>query len=211
MTGQCMSGMIMPGCASYTPSLRAGAGPSLIKPLLIIAVVLATISVVIFVVRLLRRKDIANYSTLGEFVGHVAPAVGLAGIALVTLGAIPTLGPLLPYAAGFAILGAVLLIHGIPRWRVDRSASELWVVILAITLAYVFSTASIIPLTLLILVLAVAFIGALIRRANLESEQPKVASARRRALATLGTNGEVALALAVVLLLSVSQWPRAFS
>jgi hypothetical protein len=211
MTGECMSGMVMPGCASYAPALRAGAGPSLIKPILIIVVVLAAISLAIFALRLLRRRDITNYSGLNEFVGHVAPAVGLVGLSLLTIGAIPTLGPLVVYAAAFALLAAVLLINCIPRWNVVRNVSELWVVILAITMAYVFSAASIVPLTVLILILALAFVGEVIRRANLDSQPPTVGSAGRRAVATLGSNGEVALALAVVLLLAVSQWPRAFS
>ncbi|MGP8249742.1 MAG: hypothetical protein ACLQNU_07340 [Candidatus Dormibacteria bacterium] len=203
--------MVMPGCASYAPSLRDGAGPSLIKPILIRVVVLAAISLAIFALRLLRRGDIANYSGLSDFVGHIAPALGLVGISLLTLGAMPTLGPLLVYTAAFGVLAAVFLIRCIPRWKVVRNVSELWVVILAITMAYVFSATSIVPLTVLILIVALAFVGDVIRRANLDSQLPTFGSAARRALATLGSNGEVALALAVVLLLAVSQWPHAFS
>ncbi|MGA8206535.1 MAG: hypothetical protein WB867_00690 [Candidatus Dormiibacterota bacterium] len=211
MSGDCMAGMVMPGCASYAPSLRAGAGPSLIKPILIIVVVLAAISVAIFALRLLERRDITNYSVLNEFVGHVAPAIGLAGISLLTLGAMPTLGPLLVYTVAFGVLAAALVFRCIPRWTVVRNISELWVVILAIAMAYIFSAASIVPLTVLIIVLALAFVGDVILRANRNSQLSTVGSAGRRALATLGSNGEVALALAVVLLLAVSQWPGTFS
>ncbi|MGC1185694.1 MAG: hypothetical protein WBA31_11190 [Candidatus Dormiibacterota bacterium] len=211
MTGQCMSGMVMPGCASYAPALRTGAGPSLIKPLLIIAVVLAAFSATIFILRLLLRSRIRNYSSVSDLLGHVLPAAGLAAMSLLTIGTLRSLGPLLLYTAGFTVLAAVLLIRAVTHWDTARLVQDLWVLLLALTMAYVFSAASIVPLTVLVLLLSLAFVGEVLRRGGLDSQLPTVNSPGRRILSTLGSNGEVALAIALVLLLAVSQWPRVFT
>lgn len=211
MTGQCMSGMVMPGCASYAPVLRGGAGPSLIKPILIIVVALAVFSAAIFILRLLLRARISHYSAVSDLLGHVLPALGLAAISLLTIGALRSLGPLLVYTAAFMVLAAVLLIRLIARWDGARLVQELWLLLLAIAMAYVFSADSIIPLTVIVLALSLALVAEVFRRGGLDPQLPPVTSPGRRALATLGTNGEVALAIALVLLLAVSQWPRVFS
>ena len=222
MTGQCMSGMVMPGCASYAPALRSGAGPSLIKPILIIVVALGAFSAAIFILRLLLRSRISNYSAVSDLLGHVLPALGLAAISLLTIGALRSLGPLLVYTAAFMVLAAVLLIRLITRWDGARLVQALWVLLLAIAMAYVFSAASVVPLTVAVLLLSLAFVGEVLRRGGvdlsdldarggLDPQLPTVSSSGRRALSTLGSNGEAALAIALVLLLAVSQWPRVFS
>jgi hypothetical protein len=203
--------MVMPGCASYAPALRTGAGPSLIKPILIIVVALAAFSAVIFIVRLLLRSRISNYSVVSDLLGHVLPALGLAAISLLTIGALRSLGPLLVYTCAFMALAVVLLIRLIARRDAAYFVPHVWVVLLALAMAYVFTAASVVPLTVAAVVLSLAFIGEVFRRGSRDPQPPTASSPGRRALSTLGTNGEVALAIAVVLLLAVSQWPHVFS
>lgn len=211
MTGQCMSGMVMPGCASYAPALRTGSGPSLIKPILIIVVALAASSAAIFILRLLLRSRISNYSAASDLLGHVLPALGLAAISLLTIGTLRSGGPLVLYSAAFIVLAAALLIRLVTRWDIARLVQDLWVLLLALAMAYVFSAASIVPLTLAVLLLSLAFVGEVFRRGGLDPKQSTESSPGSRALSTLGSNGEVALAIALVLLLAVSQWPRVFN
>lgn len=211
MTGQCMSGMVMPGCASYAPALRNGAGPSLIKPILIIVVALATFSAAIFILRLLLRSRISNYSAMSELLGHVLPALGLGAVSLLTIGALGSLGPLFLYTSAFIVLAVLLLIRLVTRWRTPRRIQGMWVLLLALALAYVFSAASIVPLTVVVVLLSLAFVGEVLRRGGLDPQLSTVNSPGRRMLSTLGSNGEVALAIALVLLLAVSQWPRVFT
>ena len=87
----------------------------------------------------------------------------------------------------------------------------MWVLLLALALAYVFSAASIVPLTVVVVLLSLAFVGEVLRRGGLDPQLSTVNSPGRRMLSTLGSNGEVALAIALVLLLAVSQWPRVFT
>jgi hypothetical protein len=183
----------------------------LIKPILIIVVALGAFSAAIFILRLLLRSRISNYSAVSDLLGHVLPALGLAAISLLTMGALRSLGPLLVYTAAFMVLAAVLLIRLITRWDGARLVQALWVLLLALAMAYVFSAASVVPLTVAVLLLSLAFVGEVLRRGGLDPQPPTVSSSGRRALSTLGSNGEAALAIALVLLLAVSQWPRVFS
>jgi hypothetical protein len=183
----------------------------LIKPILIIVVALATFSAAIFILRLLLRSRISNYSAMSELLGHVLPALGLGAVSLLTIGALGSLGPLFLYTSAFIVLAVLLLIRLVTRWRTPRRIQGMWVLLLALALAYVFSAASIVPLTVVVVLLSLAFVGEVLRRGGLDPQLSTVNSPGRRMLSTLGSNGEVALAIALVLLLAVSQWPRVFT
>jgi hypothetical protein len=211
MKAECMPGMVMPGCASTVPPSHSQSGPPVIELALIIVVILSSYVLFIFIWRYLQRGHIASYHTLPDLLGHTVHAVGMIGMALLMIGTIPYLGPLLGYVVAFAVFAGVFLIRLIARWNSCDRRSECWHLFINASMAYMFSATSVPGITIACLVVYLGFIGSTLSAARHTSGSPAESRGDRPSLRTLGTNGDLTIAFSMMLMLTVTQWPQLFT
>lgn len=205
MAGECMPRMVMPGCGRY--GSPAGGGPPLLEWALILITALCVYVLVIFGWRFLRRSEIPGYSPISEFVGHDVHALAMIGMSLLTIGTLASIGPLIAYVLVFAALALFFLARLALRWGSGHRAPELGHAFTSASMAYMFSARDLVEVTVACLVLYSLLVLAELRRAGVESER----RGRIRALQRLGTNGSVAIALSMMLMLALMQWPATFA
>jgi hypothetical protein len=211
MKAECMPGMVMPGCASSVPSSSTQSGPPVIELALILIIILSTYIVFIFSWRYLQRRHIAGYHALPDLLDHSAHALGMIAMALLMIGAVATIGPLVGYVIAFAVLATVFLVRLSVRWDSCDRRSEFWHVFVNGSMAYMFSFTNVVTATLICLVVYVGFmveIARLSRRSlSLEGDRRE----DRRSLRVLGSNGDLTIAFSMMLMLTLTQWPQLFS
>jgi hypothetical protein len=205
-----MPGMVMPGCATTVPS-RSQIGPPIIELALIVVIVLSTYVLFIFIWRYLQRGHIASYQTLPDLLGHAAHALGMIGMALLMIGTVTTIGPLVAYLVAFGAFAVLFLVRltvgGSSR---DRRA-ESWHFFINASMAYMFSATNIAAITAACLVIYVCFIGLSARTSRSSLEGRGGGLQESPSLRLLGVNGDITIAVSMMLMLTVTQWPQWFT
>lgn len=210
MKPECMPGMVMPGCATVIPS-RSQVGPPVIELVLIVVIVLSIYVLVIFTLRSLQRGQLARYQALPDLVGHATHALGMIGMALLMLGTVARIGPLLAYVvayAGFALIFVIRLSFG---WTTRDHRGESWHFFINASMAYMFSATNITLVTVTCLLTYLSFVGLTIRSSQRSLEDPGGGLRDSPSLRLLGINGDVTIAISMTLMLTVTQWPQWFT
>ncbi|HVB52882.1 MAG TPA: DUF5134 domain-containing protein [Candidatus Acidoferrales bacterium] len=211
MKPECMSGMLMPGCASAAPPSHAQPGPPVIELALTLVIILSSYVLLIFIWRYFQRGHIASYHALPDLLGHTVHALGMIGMALLMIGTVASIGPLTAYVGAFALFAAVFLVRLITRWSTCDRHSEGWHLFINASMAYMFSAANVSAITIVCLVVYLWFIGSTVRTARHPSEASTGSRIDRPSLRVLGTNGDLTIAVSMMLMLTVTQWPQLFS
>ncbi|HEY6538613.1 MAG TPA: DUF5134 domain-containing protein [Candidatus Dormibacteraeota bacterium] len=211
MKPECMPGMVMPGCATAVPPSRAQSGPPVIELALIVVVVLSTYVLVIFVWRHFQRGQIASYQALPDLVGHVAHALGMIGMALLMIGTLTTIGPLLAYVIGYGLFALLFGVRLVVRWSSCDRRRESWHWFINASMAYMFSATSVPLVTIACLLTYLYFIVVAARGSRPPLEPPRDGPREHPALRALDAHGDITIAISMVLMLSLTQWPQWFS
>src|ERR1035437_4987457 len=143
MKAECMPGMVMPGCASSVPSSRAQIGPPVIELALILVIILSAYVLFIFTWRYIQRGHIASYHALPDLLGHTVHALGMIGMALLMIGTLTSIGPLVAYIIAFSLFAVIFLVRIIVRWSSCDRRSELWHLFINASMAYMFSATNV--------------------------------------------------------------------
>ncbi|HVB13351.1 MAG TPA: DUF5134 domain-containing protein [Candidatus Dormibacteraeota bacterium] len=210
MKPECMPGMVMPGCASSVLPSHAQSGPPLIELALILVIILSTYVLLIFSWRYLQRGHIASYRTLPDLLGHTVHALGMIGMALLMIGTVAYIGPLVAYVVAFGMFAAVFLVRLIRTWRTCNRRSESWHVFINASMAYMFSATNIPVITITCLIVYLGFVGSTLREARQPAESTTGTLNDQPSLRMLGANGDVTIAISMMLMLTVTQWPKFF-
>ncbi|MGA8207044.1 MAG: DUF5134 domain-containing protein [Candidatus Dormiibacterota bacterium] len=211
MKAECMPGMVMPGCASAVPSSSAQSGPPVIELALILIIILSTYIVFIFSWRYLQRRHITGYHALPDLLDHSVHALGMIAMALLMIGAVATIGPLVGYVIAFALLAVVFLIRLIVRWDLCDRRSEVWHVFVNGSMAYMFSFTNVVSATLICLLIYVGFMVEIVNLSRHNASLEGDVREDRQSLRELGSNGDLTIALSMMLMLTLTQWPQLFS
>ncbi|MGH7643928.1 MAG: DUF5134 domain-containing protein [Candidatus Dormibacteria bacterium] len=210
MKSQCMSGMVMPGCASSAPPSQTQSGPPVIELALILVIILSAYVLVIFIWRYLQRAHISRYHTLLDLVGHTVHALGMIGMTTLMIGTVTYIGPLGIYVVVFALFTGVFLVRLVGRWSSCDRRSEGWHLFINASMAYMFSTTSVSGITILCLVLYLGFIVTTVWESRHPSPSRSSNGQDLPSLRALGINGDLTIAFSMMLMLSVTQWPQLF-
>jgi hypothetical protein len=211
MKGECMPGMVMPGCASSVSSSNTGSGPPVIEIALILIIILSAYVLFIFTWRYLQRRHIASYHALPDLLAHTVHALGMISMALLMIGTVDSIGPLIAYVVAFALFAVVFLTRLIVRWHSCDRRSELWHVFINGSMAYMFSFTNVVAATVVCLVIYVGFIAVTTRGAGRNVSSDRGPQEDRQSLRLLGTNGDLTIAFSMMLMLTLMQWPQLFS
>lgn len=202
-----MPGMVMPGCSST----GADSGPSATELVLVLVLLLSLYVLGTAVWRHLHRTEIAAYSAVADGLGCAVHALGMIAMALLMLGTVRSVGPLRVYTAVFLMLAAVFLVRA---WRgsPDARRDEVWRALVHASMAYMFWSDEMLATTAVCLALYLLYIGDHLRRSPLEAPAPGVARERMVAPSPhlVGTTGHLAIAVAMMLMLVLMQWPAVF-
>lgn len=210
MTSQCMPGMVMPGCASSPPSSGTQSGPPVIELALILIIILSTYVLFIFTWRYLQRRHIAGYHALPDLLDHSVHALGMIAMAVLMIGAVASIGPLLGYVIAFALLAVVFLVRLIVKWHSCDRRSEFWHVFVNGSMAYMFSFTNVVAATIVCLIIYAAFISATARDSRRGIPSDNRSPKDRQSLRVLGSNGDLTIAFSMMLMLVLTQWPQLF-
>jgi hypothetical protein len=210
MKAECMPGMVMPGCASSVPSSRAQIGPPVIELALILVIILSAYVLFIFTWRYSQRGHIASYHALPDLLGHTVHALGMIGMALLMIGTLTSIGPLVAYIIAFSLFAVIFLVRIIVRWSSCDRRSELWHLFINASMAYMFSATNVAAITISCLVLYLAFIAGTLRQSRRTSQNGVSSRDDRPSLRVLGTNGDLTIAFSMMLMLTLTQWPQLF-
>lgn len=200
----------MPGCATTVPS-PSQSGPPLIELALILVIILSTYVLLVFVWRYLQRGHIARYQRLPDLLGHTAHAVGMIGMALLMLGTVATIGPLVAYVIAFMVLALIFLVRLLLGWRSHDAQAETWHFFINASMAYMFSATNYTAVTVVCLVAYLCFAVLTLRGSRRSLELPPNGRSELPSLRTLGINGDVTIAISMVLMLTITQWPQWFT
>jgi hypothetical protein len=206
-----MPGMVMPGCASSVPNSSTQLGPPVIEPALILIIILSAYILFIFTWRYLQRRHISGYHALPDLLDHSVHAMGMIAMAILMLGAVESIGPLVGYVIAFALFAVVFLIRLLVRWDSCDRRSEFWHVFVNGSMAYMFSFTNVVTATLAFLVIYVAFIVATVRESRRHVSAENRTREDRQSLRMLGSNGDLTIAFSMMLMLTLTQWPQLFS
>ncbi|HUY25123.1 MAG TPA: DUF5134 domain-containing protein [Candidatus Saccharimonadales bacterium] len=185
-------------------------GPPVIELALILIIVLSTYVLFIFTWRYLQRRHIVGYHALPDLLDHSAHALGMIAMALLMIGAVASIGPLLGYVIAFALLAVVFLICLIVRWHSCDRRAESWHVFVNGSMAYMFSFTNVAAATVALLVIYLAFMIATVRDSRRRTSSESSTREDRRSLRTLGSNGDLTIAFSMMLMLTLTQWPQLF-
>jgi len=210
MTGDCMAGMVMPGCANAAPSSGTQLGPPVIELALILIIILSAYVLFIFTWRYLQRRHIARYHALPDLLDHSAHALGMMAMAVLMIGVVESIGPLVGYVIAFALLAVVFLVRLLVKWNSCDRRSELWHVFVNGSMAYMFSFTNVVAATIVCLIIYVAFISATARDSRRSISSDNRSLEDRQSLRVLGSNGDLTIAFAMMLMLTLTQWPQLF-
>jgi hypothetical protein len=203
--------MVMPGCASSVPNSSTQLGPPVIEPALILIIILSAYILFIFTWRYLQRRHISGYHALPDLLDHSVHAMGMIAMAILMLGAVESIGPLVGYVIAFALFAVVFLIRLLVRWDSCDRRSEFWHVFVNGSMAYMFSFTNVVTATLAFLVIYVAFIVATVRESRRHVSAENRTREDRQSLRMLGSNGDLTIAFSMMLMLTLTQWPQLFS
>jgi hypothetical protein len=206
----CMPGMVMPGCATAASPSSSQSGPPVIELALILVIILSAYVLFIFIWRYLQRGHIVSYHALPDLLGHTVHALGMIGMALLMIGTVASLGPLLGYVVAFVVFAGVFLVRLVRRWDSCDRRSESWHLFINASMAYMFSATNVSGLTVGCLVVYLGFIGSTLRAAQSPSDSSNGSGLDRPSLRVLGTNGDVTIAVSMMLMLTITQWPQLF-
>jgi Domain of unknown function (DUF5134) len=210
MTSECMSGMVMPGCASAAPSSSTQLGPPVIELALILIIILSAYVLFIFTWRYLQRRHIEGYHTLPDLLDHCVHGLGMIAMAVLMIGVVRSIGPLVGYTIAFVLFALIFLIRVIVRWDSCDRRGGFWHVFVNASMAYMFSFTNVAAATIALVVIYVGFIIATVResRRNITSESSTRED--RQSLRILGSNGDLTIAFSMMLMLTLTQWPQLF-
>lgn len=210
MKPECMPGMVMPGCATTVPS-RSQIGPPIIELALIVVIVLSTYVLFIFIWRYLQRGRIASYQALPDLLGHAAHALGMIGMALLMIGTVASIGPLVSYVVAFGVFALLFLVRLIAGWSSRDRRADGWHFFINASMAYMFSATNIAVVTAACLIFYVCFIGLSVRSSRSSLEGRGGGLRESPSLRLLGVNGDITIAVSMMLMLTVTQWPQWFT
>lgn len=205
-----MPGMVMPGCASSAPSSGTQLGPPVIELALVLIVILSAYVLCIFTWRYLQRRHIAGYHALPDLLDHSAHALGMIVMAVLMIGVVESIGPLVGYVIAFALLAVVFLIRLLVTWHSCDRRSEFWHVFVNASMAYMFSFTNFAAATIVCLVIYVAFVSATARDTRRSISSDNRSHEDRQSLRVLGSNGDLTIAFSMMLMLTLTQWPQLF-
>jgi lysylphosphatidylglycerol synthetase-like protein (DUF2156 family) len=211
MKAECMPGMVMPGCASSVPSSSKQLGPPVIELLLILIIILSTYVLFIFSWRYLQRRHIAGYHALPDLLDHSVHALGMIAMAVLMIGVVASIGPLVGYVIAFALFAIVFLIRLLVRWDSCDRRSDFWHVFVNGSMAYMFSFTNVAAATIICLFIYVAFMVAIARASHHKVSSGGDTREDRPSLRVLGSNGDLTIAFSMMLMLTLTQWPQLFS
>jgi hypothetical protein len=211
MKPECMPGMLMPGCASAVPRSQSQAGTPIIELILVLVVILSAYVLFFFIWRYLQRGQLGSYHALPDLLDHVLHALGMIGMALLMIGTLRYIGPLLAYVAAFSFFALVFLVRLGASWSSCSRRAESWHVFINASMAYMFAAADVAWITAACLVVYLGFIGIALRSGGPHLEAGLGSGPEGRALRTLGANGDLTIAVSMMLMLAVSQWPQLFT
>jgi hypothetical protein len=211
MKAECMPGMVMPGCASSVPSSSKQLGPPVIELALILIIILSAYVLFIFTWRYLQRRHIVRYHALPDLLDHSVHALGMIAMAVLMIGVVGSIGPLIGYVIAFALFAAVFLLRLIVRWHSCDRRSESWHVFVNGSMAYMFSFTNVAAATIVCLVIYVAFMVATARASRGKVSSERDTNEDRPSLRVLGSNGDLTIAFSMMLMLTLTQWPQLFS
>jgi len=203
--------MVMPGCASSVPSSSKQLGPPVIELLLILIIILSAYVLFIFTWRYLQRRHIAAYHALPDLLDHSVHALGMIAMAVLMIGVVGSIGPLVGYVIAFALFAVVFLIRLIVRWDSCDRRSDFWHVFVNGSMAYMFSFTNVAAATIVCLVIYVAFMVAIARASRRQVPFGEDTREDRPSLRVLGSNGDLTIAFSMMLMLTLTQWPQLFS
>ncbi|MFZ0995300.1 MAG: DUF5134 domain-containing protein [Candidatus Dormiibacterota bacterium] len=186
-------------------------GPPVIELALILIIILSAYVLFIFTWRYLQRRHIARYHALPDLLDHSVHALGMIAMAVLMIGVVGSIGPLVGYVIAFALFAAVFLIRLIIRWHACDRRSEFWHVFVNGSMAYMFSFTNIAAATVACLVIYVAFMVATARASRRKVSSGGDTREDRQSLRVLGSNGDLTIAFSMMLMLTLTQWPQLFS
>jgi Domain of unknown function (DUF5134) len=217
----CMPGMTMPGCnggsqGSSLSDLVTGGPASLapgVRAAMLVVLGLALLGLMLFLWRLVRRRQIAGYDWVTDWLGHGgAHAVGMILMVTLVLGWLPSIGPAWVYLTGYAglalLFGARVVAARDPSSRTD----DLWHVFAQLSMVYMFGmlwVGPVVVLTAAFLVLYVALTVDRVLRAVREAGPDAALRSDRRHAGVAGTIGHLAISGSMMAMFVVMQWPAA--
>ncbi len=211
MKPECMPGMLMPGCASAVPPSQARSGPPVIELILILVVILSAYVLFFFIWRFLQRGSIISYHALPDLLDHGVHALGMIGMALLMIGTLRYIGPLLAYVAAFSLFALVFLVRLGASWASCSRRAGVWHVFINASMAYMFGAVDVAWITAACLVVYLGFISVALRGGGPPLEAGLGSGPERRGLRALGSDGDLTIAVSMMLMLAVTQWPQFFT
>jgi ABC-type antimicrobial peptide transport system permease subunit len=132
-------------------------------------------------------------------------------MAVLMIGVVSSIGPLVGYVIAFALFAVVFLGRLIVRWQSCDRRNEFWHVFVNGSMAYMFSFTNVAIATIGCLVIYVAFMVATARAARIKVSSAEGTRDDRQSLRVLGSNGDLTIAVSMMLMLTLTQWPQLFS
>jgi len=201
-----MPGMVMPGCHAPIPFAGAGGGPSELGIAMVLIIALSFGAWAIFAWRYMLRAKIPHYSVISDWLGHAAHAPGMIVMALLMMGAVPSIGPLWIYMAIYGACALVFLARLLTHWETVPRRAELWHVFVNLSMVYMFSFGDIELVTVICLLLYAAMLGVdASRTLRAPGAEPQTTSVVRL-LNVLDSHGGLALGFSMMLMLAIMQW-----
>ncbi|MGC1185048.1 MAG: hypothetical protein WBA31_07850, partial [Candidatus Dormiibacterota bacterium] len=126
-------------------------------------------------------------------------------------GTVASIGPLLAYVAAYAAFAFVFVIRLSFGWSTRDHRGESWHFFINASMAYMFTATNIMAVTVVCLFVYVGFVGLTLHSSQSSLEDPGQGLPDSPSLRLLGINGDVTIAISMMLMLTVTQWPQWFT
>lgn len=207
MKSGCMPGMAMPGCPATEHPTTASLSLSTTDGLLLLIIALSVFVVLVFGWRYAARSDIRGYSLFSDLMGHVLHAPGMILMSLLMLGAISSLGPRWPYMLVYGAFSLIFTARLCILRNPVRARGDLWHIFTHASMVYMFRAHSLALITIPCLVIYVLIIADYGWQSWKGFESGVTLRGSHRTLYLLGTTGHIGIALSMMLMIAIMQWP----